>query len=121
MVGSSRAYHPVCEVDVRPGGAIRIHMRGPDGVIYPMTGRYHEIIEPERFVFASAALDARGNPLFEVLNTITFVEHNGRATLTMHACVSKATAEAAPYLKGMDEGGKQSIDRLEEHMARFRP
>jgi len=23
--------NPVCELDVRPGGAIRIHMRGPDG------------------------------------------------------------------------------------------
>src|SRR5512133_1069200 len=26
---------PRCEVDVRPGGAILIDMRGPDGVIYP--------------------------------------------------------------------------------------
>jgi Activator of Hsp90 ATPase homolog 1-like protein len=32
--------NPVCEVDVRPGGAIRIHMRGPDGTVYPMTGVY---------------------------------------------------------------------------------
>ena len=30
--------NPVCELDVRPGGAIRIHMRGPDGTVYPMTG-----------------------------------------------------------------------------------
>ena len=28
--------NPICEMDVRPGGAILIHMRGPDGVIYPI-------------------------------------------------------------------------------------
>ncbi len=44
--------NPVCELDVRPGGAIRIHMRGPDGTVYPMTGTFHEVVEPERLVFA---------------------------------------------------------------------
>jgi uncharacterized protein YndB with AHSA1/START domain len=61
--------NPVCELDVRPGGAIRIDMRGPDGIVYPMTGVYQEIVEPERLVFTSAALDDEGKPLFEVLNT----------------------------------------------------
>ncbi len=35
--------NPVCELDVRVGGAIRIHMRAPDGVVYPMTGVFEEI------------------------------------------------------------------------------
>jgi len=55
--------NPVCELDVRPGGAIRIHMRGPDGTVYPMTGVYLEVVEPERIVFTSAALGADGNPM----------------------------------------------------------
>ena len=25
--------NPVCELDARPGGAIRVHMRGPDGTV----------------------------------------------------------------------------------------
>ena len=29
---------PVCEIDARSGGALRIHMRGPDGTIYPRLG-----------------------------------------------------------------------------------
>src|ERR1700688_4411146 len=62
--------NPVCELDARPGGAIRIHMRGPDGTIYPMTGVYREIVEPERLVFTSVPLDKNGDPLFEVLNTV---------------------------------------------------
>ena len=58
--GPHQFTNPVCELDARPGGAIRIHMRGPDGTVYPMTGVYQEVVEPERIVFTSAALDAAG-------------------------------------------------------------
>jgi uncharacterized protein YndB with AHSA1/START domain len=40
--------------------AYDIHMRGPDGTLYPMTGVYQEIVEPERLVFTGAALDEKG-------------------------------------------------------------
>jgi uncharacterized protein YndB with AHSA1/START domain len=104
--------NPVCELDPRPGGAIRIHMRGPDGAVYPMTGVYHEIVEPQRLVFTSAALDENGDPLFEVLNTVTFAEHQGKTKLTVHAVVVKTTAGAARYLAGMEMGWSQTLDRL---------
>ncbi|MGH2376470.1 MAG: SRPBCC family protein, partial [bacterium] len=110
--------NPVCELDVRPGGAIRIHMRGPDGTLYPMTGVYQEIVEPERLVFTSAALDKESNPLFEVLNTVTFAEQGGKTTLTLQARVVKATAEAAPYFEGMEAGWTQSLERLAEQVAK---
>ena len=55
--GPKRFTNSVCEMDVRPGGAIRIHMRAPDGVVYPMTGVFQEIVAPERLVFVSSALD----------------------------------------------------------------
>ncbi len=109
--------NPVCELDARPGGAIRIHMRGPDGTVYPMTGVYQEIREPERLVFTNAALDEQGKPLFEVLNTVTFTEQSGKTTLTLQARVIKKTAEAAPYLAGMEAGWTQSLERLESHLA----
>ena len=109
--------NPVCELDVRPGGAIRIHMRGPDGTVYPMTGVYQEIVEPERLVFTSAALDESGKPLFEVLNTVAFVEHDGTTKLTVRVRVVKSTAGAAPYLAGMEAGWTQSLERLGVHLA----
>ena len=109
--------NPVCELDVRPGGAIRIHMRGPDGTVYPMTGVYQEIVEPERLVFTSAALDESGKPLFEVLNTVAFVEHDGTTKLTVRARVVKSTAGAAPYLAGMEAGWTQSLEGLGVHLA----
>jgi uncharacterized protein YndB with AHSA1/START domain len=109
--------NPRCEADARPGGAIRIDMRGPDGTVYPMTGTFREVVAPERIVFASSALDAQGKPLFEVLTTVTFAEAGGKTTLTLHARVVTATAAAAPYLQGMDAGWTQSLERLADYVA----
>lgn len=104
--------NPVCELDVRAGGAMRIHMRAPNGVVYPMSGVFEEISEPERLVFVSSALDDKGNSMFDVLNTVTFAEQRGKTVLTLQARVIKATAQAPQYLKGMEAGWTQSLDRL---------
>jgi uncharacterized protein YndB with AHSA1/START domain len=104
--------NPVCEVDARPGGAILIHMRGPDGTVYPMTGVFQEVVEPERLVFTSSALDQKGEPLFEVLNIVTFAEEGGKTRLSLHVTVSKVKAEAAPHLAGMETGWSMTLDRL---------
>jgi uncharacterized protein YndB with AHSA1/START domain len=109
---------PVCELDVRPGGAIRIVMRGPDGAEHPMTGVFREIVKPERLVFFSAALDEEGKPLFEGTNTVTFSEQGGKTTLTMVARVIKSTPKAARNLDGMEIGWTQSLERLTEYLAR---
>ena len=110
--GPKNFTNPVCEIDPRPGGAIRIHMRAPDGTVYPMTGVFLEIVAPACLVFTSVALDKNGHALFEILNTVTFAEHAGKTKLTLRASVSKATAEAAPHLAGMEQGWGQSLDRL---------
>ena len=110
--------NPLCEVDVRPGGAIRIDMRGPDGVVYRMTGVYREIVEPERLVFVASALDGNGNPLFENETTVTFAEQDGKTILTLQARILHATPEAAPHLKGQEMGWTQSLERLAEYLTK---
>jgi len=110
--------NPVCELDARHGGAIRIHMRGPDGTVYPMTGVYQEVVEPERIVFTSAALDEKGHPMFEVLTTVTFAEQGGKTKQILRARVIRRTAQAAPYLAGMEAGWTQSLERLAESLAK---
>ena len=45
--------------------------RGPDDGVYP------EIVASERFVFMKAALHKEGDPLLEVLGTVTFAEQGG--------------------------------------------
>jgi len=110
--------NPVCELDARPGGAIRIDMKGPDGMVYPMGGVYREIVEPERLVFITTALeDEQGNPGLENLNTVTFAEHNGKTKLTLHVVVIRATQEAARALAGMEQGWTQTLDRLDDLVA----
>lgn len=105
---------PLCRADARPGGEIYIEMRGPDGVVYPMKGTYREVVPPERIVFVSAALDQAGNPLFEVLNTVTLTEQGKKTVLTLHGRVLTKTALADQYLAGMEIGWSQSLDRLAE-------
>ncbi len=117
--GPNEFTNPVCELDVRPGGAIRIDMRGPDGVIYPMKGVFHEIVEPERLVFTSSALeDEKGNPQVAVLTTVTFAEHNGKTKLTLQAVVVKSGPAAAEALAGMEQGWRESLGRLAAHLAK---
>ena len=110
--GPSGFTNPVCELDVRVGGQIRIHMRAPDGVVYPMKGYFEEIAEPERLVFVSSALDAEGNSMFDILNTVMFVEKSGKTLVTLQARVLQATAVATQYLKGMEAGWTQTLDKL---------
>jgi putative oxidoreductase len=105
--------NPVCEIDVREGGAILIHMRSPDGTVYPMSGIYHKIIEPDLLVFTSAALDEKENPLFNQSNTVMFMDQGSQTKLVLHVSVSNITAAAVPFLAGMHEGWTQSFERLE--------
>ena len=104
---------PVCELDMRPDGPIRIDMRAPDGIVYPMTGTYLEIAEPKLLIFTSSALDANGTPLFKVLTAVTLVAQEHHTKLILHATVSESTPEAAPFLEGMETGWTQSLERLD--------
>ena len=106
--------NPVCNADATPGGEILIHMQAPDKTIYPMAGEFHEIVEPERLVLTTAALDKNGNRLFEVLNTVTFSDENAKTKLSLHAAVSNITTEGKPYIEGMNDGWIESMDRLAE-------
>lgn len=112
--------NPVCELDARPGGLIRIDMRGPDGALYPMTGAYQEVVEPERLVFTSAALDQKRKPLFEVLQTVTLGEKDGKTTQTLTAQIIESDDDTPPYVEGMEAGWNQALYRLERHLAKPR-
>jgi uncharacterized protein YndB with AHSA1/START domain len=109
--------NPVCGVDLRVGGKMRIDMRGPDGTVYPMVGVFDEIVPPERLVFTSGALDAEGAMLFEIRTTVTFTAEGERTVLRLEAKVMKAGPGAMMHLKGMTEGWSQSLDKLGDHVA----
>ena len=108
--------NPRCEIEPRPGGVIRIDMRAPDGVIYPMAGAFTEVTAPARLAFTSAALDSSGRPVLETITTVTFTEEDGRTAQVVAARVANATAAAAPYLAGMQAGWTESLERLASHL-----
>ena len=114
--------NPRCELDVRPGGAIRIDMRAPNGTVYPMGGHFDEIVPRERLVFTAIAEDHDGNALLESVTTVTFVEEGGEASgktrITVHAKAVGLAPVAPQMLAGMEAGWTQSLERLAALVAR---
>ncbi len=111
--------NPVCEIDVRPGGAIRIDMRGPDGTVYPMTGEFLEIAAPSRLVFMAVPRDHAGKALAEARTTVTLAEESGKTRLTVKAYAKGLAPIARLMLAGMEAGWTQSIGRLAELVAKL--
>ncbi|HWZ03625.1 MAG TPA: SRPBCC domain-containing protein [Mucilaginibacter sp.] len=104
--------NPVCELDARVGGTMRIVMQAPDGLMIPTSGVFTELLEPERIVFKNFKEDDDGNAQLEVINTVTFTEENGKTTMTLNALAVRITPEACASIEGMNVGWNQSIDRF---------
>jgi uncharacterized protein YndB with AHSA1/START domain len=79
-----------------------------------MGGEFREAVPPERLVFTSGAMDDQGKMLFEFLHTATFVERDGKTTLTLNSRVIRTTPGADKYIGGFEAGMTQSLERLEE-------
>jgi len=69
-------------------------------------------------VFSSAATDNDGNRQLEGETTVTFTEKAGKTTLTLKAHAVGLVPDAVQMLAGMNAGWTQSIDKLEELVAK---
>jgi uncharacterized protein YndB with AHSA1/START domain len=110
--------NPVCDLDVRAGGTIRIHMRAPDGTVHPMSGTFREVVPPERLVFDAVAEDATGKPLLEAHTVVTFEDDGGRTRLTVETRAVGRAPIAPQMLAGMEAGWTQSLARLGDILRR---
>jgi len=106
---------PRCDIDPRPGGAIRIDMEAPNGTIYPMNGFFEEVVVPEKLVFTTNGIDSLDHSLFEVLNTVTF-SGDRETTLTLQTHILKKTEESMPYVEILETGWKESLERLDSYV-----
>src|SRR5262245_58096521 len=77
MLGPQGWTMPVCEIDLRPGGAWRFVWRHTDGSEMAMHGVYQEIVPPERLV----STEVWGGDWPEALNTLILTEEGGRTTI----------------------------------------
>jgi uncharacterized protein YndB with AHSA1/START domain len=108
---------PVCELDVRPGGAWRIHMRTADGTIYPNRGVYVEVVENERLVSTDVPDPTSpawaGAPPQESLQTTTFEDVDGKTRVTLRARFASEADRDRMLRSGVKAGIEQSLNRFE--------
>lgn len=107
---------PVVRMDVRPGGAIHMVMRGADGSDHPFDGRFVALDEPERLVMRTWVNCADGGVWFEVEHSARFEEIDGRTLMRFEAVVVQAREDAIGPLSGMEMGWSQSLDKLAAHV-----
>lgn len=120
--------NPVCQMDLRPGGAWRITMRAPDGTDYPLKGIFHDIAPPEHLVMSVDLSEhpeswhdlvgpsrdkSQLRPRLADFWTVSFDEKNGVTKLTVAFQLDSAATRDALLRIGMKEGWGQSFDRLE--------
>lgn len=107
------------EMDLRVGGVWKLTMRGPDGANYPNQHVFKEIAKPERIVF-SAGGRREGGPGVSFISTWTFdAVEPGKTKVTIRM-VFPTAAERDFVVKefGAIEGGKQTLERLAEFLAK---
>lgn len=103
---------PVCEIDLRPGGAWHFVWRRSDGSEMEMRGLYKEIIAPDRLV----TTESWGGDWPETVNTLTLSEKNGKTMMTQTVLYPSKEARDAALKTGMKDGASESFDRLSRHL-----
>ena len=102
---------PVCEVDLRPGGAWRFVNRTPKGESVAFYGIYREITPPERVVFTEIFEPFPDSP--SVVTSI-LTEENGKTRLTVTCEYPSVAVRDMVLQTGMERGAGLSYDRLDE-------
>ena len=112
------------KIDVRPGGSWVFMMHGPDGKDWPNAITYLEVVEPERLVFRHGAAEDENTG--EDFGTVITLEDVGgtpaRTRLTMTSTFKdRATRDFLIRTVGAVEGGKQTLQKLADHLERITP
>lgn len=112
---------PVVEMDVRPGGANLIVMRGPDGTEFPNRGVYLEVVKNERLVITDAYTEAWQPSEKPFMTAIITCEDlgGGKTRYTARALHWTVADREAHEKMGFHEGWGQCADQLAELAAKI--
>src|ERR1700679_1296686 len=111
---------PVCEVDLRVGGKYRyVWKNDSNGHEMGMGGVYREVVAAERIV-STEVFDEAWYP-GEAVDTIVFVEREGRTTLTQTILYNSRETRDAVLKSPMETGMAASFDRLEKFLPSVKP
>src|SRR5258708_3118339 len=111
---------PVAELDVRPGGASLIVMRGPDDAEFPNRGVYLEVVENERLVFTDAytkAWEPSEKPFMTVI--VTLEDLGGKTRYTARVMHWTVADREAHEKMGFHKGWGQCADQLSALVAKL--
>jgi uncharacterized protein YndB with AHSA1/START domain len=103
---------PVCEIDLRPGGAWHFVWRRSDGTEMEMRGEYRDVEPPERLVHT----ESWGGDWPETLNTLILSEEDGQTTMAQTILYPSKEARDAALATGMKKGASISFERLDEYL-----
>ena|SRR5579863_9611180 len=103
---------PVCEVDLREGGAWHFVWRKDDGAEMEMRGTYREIRPPERLV----SIESWGGDWPETVNTLVLTEEGGQTTATMTILYPSKEAREAALQTGMAKGMEMTFSRFDQFL-----
>jgi uncharacterized protein YndB with AHSA1/START domain len=104
---------PVAELDLRPGGANLVVMRGPDGNEFPNRGVYLEVVANERLVFTDAFTEAwqpSQKPFMTAI--LTFEDEAGKTRYTARVRHWTVADREAHEKMGFHEGWARCTDQL---------
>lgn len=102
----------VCEMDPRPGGALRWEWHGADGGRMGLSGTYREVTPPERIVHTELFdEDWTGG---ETLVTVVFDEVAGGTNMILTVLYSSQEARDGAGSTDMAEGMEMGYQRLEQ-------
>jgi uncharacterized protein YndB with AHSA1/START domain len=104
---------PVCEIDLRPGGAWRFVNRHPKGEA-AFYGQYREITPPSRLVFTEIFEQF---PDSVSVVTADFTEEGGKTRLLVTVRYPSLEVRDMVLASGMARGAGISYDRLEDLVA----
>jgi len=103
---------PVCEIDLRVGGAYRYVWRKSGVPDMGMGGIFREIVPPQRIV-ATEKFDDAWYP-GDALDTTEFVEHGDITKMTLTVQYQSREARDIASRSGMEHGMAAGYNRLEE-------
>ena len=102
--------------EARSGGSWRYIHKDPNGDEYAFHGVYHDITAPSRIV---GTFEFEGAPGHVSLDTAHFEEHGGKTLLTLVSVFQSVEDRDAMYESGMESGMNESMERLDELLARM--
>ena len=101
------------EIDLRPDGKWRQVMVTPDGFEVGFHGEYRQVVPGELIVSTEVYEGIPNGEESATLNTLTFVESDGRTRVTLLIEAPSRTVRDAIIESGMEAGLQDALDLLE--------